>query len=251
MRRLSYHEAMGVLGLGDLHPGGAAATESLLTELDRHRPTRVLEIGAGIGMTTARMLARGWKVVSVEPNEVLRRCLRERVNVAAFAGSFETFDDAGSAESYDAVIGESVFYGTELAASFRKVHRLLRPGGCLALVDMVWTAAACAASNAAAVAALHDETKRIFGIAMASREALAWLDWKRILTAAGFTALVERRVAPLAPHSTSRRSKTAILRGALGHPLAFLQAAKHRRWFRQVEVPPGWTETWLSVWQRT
>jgi SAM-dependent methyltransferase len=246
MRRLAYHEALGVLGLGDLHPGGAGATDALLSELDRHRPRRMLEVGAGIGGTTARMLDRGWQVVSIEPNDVLRRSLGQRIGAATFAGSFDTFDDAPG--SYDGVIGESVFYGMDLPAAFRKVGRLLRPGGCLALVDTVWTAAAC--SRPGDVAAIHDETKRIFGIPMASREALTWLDWKRILTAAGFTPLVEQRLGPPSARSTIRRPRTVILRGAAKHPWAFLQALGHRWRFRRVKVPPGWTETWLSVWQR-
>src|SRR5690349_14629709 len=81
MRRLAFHEVMGVLRIGDLHPGGAAATDFLLARLASNSPRVVLEVGAGIGLTSARMSERGWRVVALEPNEVLRKILQARLPI--------------------------------------------------------------------------------------------------------------------------------------------------------------------------
>ena len=92
MRRLAFHEVMGVLGIGDLHPGGLVATDFLLDELARNRPRVVLEIGAGIGRTTERMIGRGWEVVPIEPNAILRRALEAKLPIHVHPNSLETFE---------------------------------------------------------------------------------------------------------------------------------------------------------------
>ena len=101
----------------------------------------------------------------LEPSEVLRERLRKRVGLSALPQRFETFE--ANAGSFDAIIGESAFYGMDLALAIEKAHHLLRPGGLFASLDMVWTEKA----EGNAVAKIHDETKRIFGIPMASRTA--------------------------------------------------------------------------------
>jgi protein-L-isoaspartate O-methyltransferase len=94
-RRVAYHEMMGILGVGDLHPGGHVATDFLLGELDKGTPRMVLEIGAGAGQTTARMMKRGWSVMPIEPSAVLCESLKARLGIPAHVGTFETFDEAG------------------------------------------------------------------------------------------------------------------------------------------------------------
>ena len=46
-----YHQFRGRLGMGDLHPGGAPATQRILRWLTEQNVRRVLEVGAGIGNT--------------------------------------------------------------------------------------------------------------------------------------------------------------------------------------------------------
>ena len=243
MKRLAFHEALGALNVGDLHPGGQAATEFLLDELAKQDPRVVLEVGAGIGNTTARMLKRGWQVVPIEPSDTLRHQLESRLGISAHAGGFEDFDSADGA--YDVVLGESVFYGMDLKKAFAKVHRILRPGGLLATLDTVWTAAAIPD----VAATIHDDSKRIFGIPMASREALTWSDWRRILAEAGFLAVVEKQIPP-GSLKADKGARWVKLRAALGQPLALLQNLNHRRQFGRLHVPAGWTETWMAVWRR-
>jgi SAM-dependent methyltransferase len=238
MKRLAFHEAAGLLGIGDLHPAGPTATEFLLHQLDNARPRLVLEIGAGIGRTTQRMLRRGWRVVPIEPNPILRRELHSRLGIDVYGSNLDDFPEG---ERFDAVIGESVFYGMNLATAFAKVHRLLRPGGLLASVDMVWTERA----EPAAVARTYDQTLATFGLPMASRQRLIWSDWRGLLDQAGFAEVVARQAGA----SGWRHSHPSLL-SALRHPAAFAQFLKYRRFTRISRVSPECLETWMSVWRR-
>jgi SAM-dependent methyltransferase len=244
MRRLAFHEVMGVLGIGDLHPGGRVATDFLLEELAKIRPRVVLEIGAGIGRTTERMVGRGWHVVPIEPNDVLRRELEAKLPIHVHPNGLETF--AGGEGRFDAVIGESAFYGMNLPAAFGKVHRLLRPGGLLASVDMVWTDLA----DPEVAARVHDETRETFGIPMASRERLTWSDWKTLLNHTGFVQVIERKFQGNA-WRVRKRDRRITMASALRHPLAFAQHLKYRHLSRTSRVPPDWLETWIAVWRRS
>jgi SAM-dependent methyltransferase len=242
MRPLAFHEVMGVLGVGDLHPGGAAATDFLLEEIAKAHPRVVLEVGAGIGRTTQRMVARGWHVVALEPNDVLRRELRAKLAGDVAPNALETFHAA--AESFDAVIGESTLYGMNLPAALRKVRHLLRPGGVLASVDMVWTDLA----DPEMAARVHDETQRLFGIPMASRERLTWPDWRTLLNEAGFVPVVERKLP--ADAGRAPPGERIALASALRHPVAYAHLLRYRFRSRRPMVPAGWLETWMAVWRR-
>jgi SAM-dependent methyltransferase len=239
-RRLALHEAQALLGVGDLHPGCAAATEFLLGELDKITPRRVLEVGTGIGRTTERMLARGWQVTAIEPNAVMRRVLERRLAIRAWPGGFETFSDPGS---YDALIAESVFYRFDLAQAFAHAYRLIRPGGMLALVDMIWTDAA----QPEAVPAIAAETGRAFGIPATSAEPLTWQGWEQRLLAAGFAEVAARRIGPGTPEPGRRRR---ILLNGLRHPVALAHYLSYRKVTRRSMVPDDWLESWMSVWRR-
>jgi SAM-dependent methyltransferase len=243
VRRLAFHEALGVLNVGDLHPGGASVSEFLLSEMEKIGPRKVLEVGAGIGCTTQRMLRRGWTVTALEPSDVLRRRLEHRLGIAALPNAFETYESELGA--YDAIVGESVFYGMDLRDAFAKVHRLLRPGGLFASLDTVWTEKA----DPNMVARIHDETKKTFGIPMASREALTWSDWKGAVGDAGFEEVAVRPIPPGSLRADGK-TKATIIASAVRHPLALVQHLYHRLQMRPRRMPPGWTETWMAVWRR-
>lgn len=238
MKRLSFHEAAGLVGIGDLHPAGPAATEFLLNHLESHGARLVLEVGAGIGRTTERMLRRGWRVVVIEPNPILRREVQARLGIDVHGCRLEDF---AAGEPFDAVIGESVFYAMDLPTAFAKVHRLLRVGGLLALVDMVWTERA----DPATAAHVHDHTLAAFGLPMASRQRLTWLNWKDLLDQAGFTAVAERKAG-----DSGWRNRRPALLSVLRHPAAFAQLLMYRRFTKTPRVSQDWLETWMGVWRR-
>jgi SAM-dependent methyltransferase len=241
--RAAYHEMMAIFGVGDLHPGGIAATEFLLGELEKAKPSTILEVGAGAGFTTARMIKRGWRVTPIEPSTVMCQRLEARCGIAVHRGTFESFDDGGN--RYDAVIGEGVFYGLEPQGSVTKIRRLLRPGGLLAFSDMVWTGAA----KADVVTFIHDLTKQAFGIPMAPSDVVAWSNWRSALFAAGFREVVTKSIEPAAfdPEQRVRQARVAL--GLVRHPGLLPLYLTYRSYRRINWAPPGWLESWMSVWE--
>lgn len=190
-----YHQFRARLGMGDLHPGGAPATLTLLRWLREHNVRRVLEVGAGIGNTAARMAALGWDVTAIEPDPVLFARLRKRLGTSARC---EQFQGHVSAKPYDAIVAESVFFQMNLSQVFTQAGVLLKPGGYLAFVEAVWTDRITAAMSSE----LHDMTQRMFGIPVGTREPLTWRDWSGLLSDSGFETIN----AELLP------------RGSAGHP---------------------------------
>jgi ubiquinone/menaquinone biosynthesis C-methylase UbiE len=93
----------------------------------------VLEIGAGTGALTRRLVSRHAHVRAVEPDERMRAVLRDRVEgVEVFAGHAEQIpaDDA----SFDAVIGASMWHWVDEPRALPEVARVLRRGGSFSLL---------------------------------------------------------------------------------------------------------------------
>jgi SAM-dependent methyltransferase len=244
-RRVAYHEMMGILGVGDLHPGGHLATEFLLGHLARAKPAHVLEIGAGRGKTTERMMKRGWRVTPIEPSVVLCEALKARLRIPAHVGTFETFDETGG--PYDAAIGEGVLYRLDPDATVTKLARLLPPGGLLAFGDMTWTDAA----QKDVVAFLHDQTKEAFGIPMAPREVVSLTTWKSALERHGFVEIETRTIprAEFSPDPKGQRAQVAL--GLLRRPDLIPLFLRYRALCQIPWAPQGWLESWMSVWKRS
>jgi SAM-dependent methyltransferase len=190
------------------------------------------------------MLERGWSVTPVEPSAVLAKTLEKQHGVATHCCTFEAFDERLG--PFDAVIGEGAFYRMEPEPTVAKLHRLLRPNGLLALVDMTWTAMA----KPEVVAFIHDQTKELFGIPMAPRDVVTASTWAEALRAGGFAEVATKNIAAedFNAEPGVRRSQLAF--GLMKRPdllPRFLQYRAYReiRW-----SPPGWVESWMAVWRR-
>ena len=237
---LKYHQFRGRLGMGDLHPGGAAASTQILRQLSARGVRRVLEVGAGIGNTAARMCALGWDVTALEPDRVLfarlSRSLGERARCEGF------LSHSGVAP-YDAIVAESVFCLLELSLVLAHARELLRPGGYLAFVEAVWTDTVSPAQSRE----WHDRTLRLFGIPMGSRECITWQDWRQRLKEFGFrTEYEERLPRGSAGHPPSRKRRSSIT-AVLSDPRLALWAARYRLRKRAAEIPRGVLESWIFV----
>ena len=93
---------------------------------------RVLDLAAGTGKLTERLVARGLDVVAVEPSDAMRERLVQTVPAAhALAGSAESvpLPDA----SVDAVLVAQAWHWFSPAAQ-PEIARVLRPGGRLGIV---------------------------------------------------------------------------------------------------------------------
>jgi SAM-dependent methyltransferase len=241
---LAHHEVMGLLGVGDLHPGGRAATLLLLKELESCESRRILELGAGIGLTTASLLERGWQVTPVEPSPILRKILARRLAVDRVFVSMDELDVA--AASFDAVIGEGVLYALDLPDVLPKLRRLIRPGGLLALTDV----ALAEGADADLVASVHQRTKAIFGFPMVPEDVLTWRRWNDLLGGAGFSPVFAQRVRlddrPLEGRR-DRLFRALAIAARPGLALPYLKFRVHRR---REWMPAGSIEGWAATFRR-
>lgn len=95
-------------------------------------PRRVLDLGAGTGILTDALVARGIDVVAVDPSESMLAVLRENhPDVTALVGTAERIplDDA----TVDAVVVGQAWHWMDPASASAEIGRVLRPGGTLAM----------------------------------------------------------------------------------------------------------------------
>src|SRR5271165_48220 len=237
---LKYHQFRGKLGMGDLHPGGVPATTQILRWLSERNVHRVLEVGAGIGNTAAHMASLGWDVTAIEPDPMLFAKLQSRLGASARCESFLAHRPPAL---YDAIIAESVFFQMNLALVFAHAGALLRPGGYLAFVEAVWTERITAVVSEE----LHENTKRLFGIAVGSRDPLTWRHWSKHLEDSGFeTVYAELLPRGSAGHPPSVNWPASIFAIALD-PRLVLWMALYRVRKRFARMPSGIQESRLFL----
>jgi SAM-dependent methyltransferase len=95
----------------------------------------VLEIGAGSGQATKRLVASGAHVVAVEPSDALAERLRAELRTAKrFEIVNAAFEDADlPTSSFDLVTAATSFHWLDPEVALPKIASVLRPGGWLAL----------------------------------------------------------------------------------------------------------------------
>jgi SAM-dependent methyltransferase len=239
---LSYHQFRAKLGMGDLHPGGAPATSTMLGWLSELGVKRVLEVGAGMGNTSARMVSMGWDVTAIEPDTVMFDKLKTRVGVLA---CYEEFMEHHRPVTmpYDAIICESVLFQMDIAQAFAKARELLKPGGYLAFVEAVWSDQVSEEQSRQ----LHESTQRLFGIPVGSRDPLTWLDWSAELGYAGFETihaeLLPRGSAGHPPSADPANSLLAVARD----PRLAMWMARYRMRKHLAPMPAGAQESWIYL----
>ena len=97
----------------------------------RREPGRLLDVGCGAGGLAASFARRGWSAAGVEPSPQGARHAAER-GIEMHCG---TLDDAPWADAtFDAVVfNHSLEHVEDPAATLRRAHSLLRPGGMLGI----------------------------------------------------------------------------------------------------------------------
>jgi ubiquinone/menaquinone biosynthesis C-methylase UbiE len=107
----------------------AAAVERIVSALDLRPGRTVLDLAAGTGKLTRLLLPSGANVIAVEPI----REMRERITgVLALAGTAERLPLADG--FVDAVTVGQAFHWFDADAALREIHRVLSPGGGVALI---------------------------------------------------------------------------------------------------------------------
>lgn len=98
---------------------------------------RVLDLAAGTGKLTRQLVAQGADVVAVEPGAEMRSVLaRVLPDVEVLAGSAEAIPLPD--ESVDTVTVAQAFHWFRAAEALAEIHRVLRPGGGVALLWNEW-----------------------------------------------------------------------------------------------------------------
>lgn len=93
---------------------------------------RVLEVGAGAGLATVDLVAAGCAVTAVEPGEQLATILSAAVPAARVVLS--RLEEAELPDgAYDTVVAATSMHWVDLAEALPALHRMLRPGGWLAV----------------------------------------------------------------------------------------------------------------------
>lgn len=109
----------------------SSGTETFSTFLERwlpHHSARVLEVGAGAGDLTAELIARGHRVVAVDPDAPDGSAIR-RVPI-------EEFRDDGT---FDVVVAKrSLHHVGDLDRAFSAIIQALEDGGLLLLHEFCW-----------------------------------------------------------------------------------------------------------------
>lgn len=98
----------------------------------------VLDHGAGTGMLTERLAARGARVIALEPEPVLFEGLQLRftgqANVTLLQGTIESYLEQHGPRSLDAVVSSNVLeHLPDDVGCMRRIHEALRPGGAFAV----------------------------------------------------------------------------------------------------------------------
>jgi SAM-dependent methyltransferase len=97
--------------------------------------SRVVEIGAGPGLATKRLLEACASVVAVEPSEALAAQLSARMGIAAgLEVVVSAFEDAELVpSSFDLVVAATSFHWLDPEQALPKIAAILQPGGWLAI----------------------------------------------------------------------------------------------------------------------
>ena len=93
----------------------------------------VLDLAAGTGKLTERLVALGWHVVAVEPSDAMRAELRKALpDVEAHPGTAEAMDLPDSC--VDAVTIAQAWHWVDPPSASAEIARVLRPGGQVAAI---------------------------------------------------------------------------------------------------------------------
>jgi SAM-dependent methyltransferase len=95
----------------------------------------VLEIGAGSGLATKRLLSMGVSHLrAIEPDPVFAAFLREALPTTALRVDPCTFEDCGPyEETFDLAVSATAFHWLEQSPALLKLQRILKPGGWFAM----------------------------------------------------------------------------------------------------------------------
>lgn len=163
----------------------AEAVEFLIQSLNIDRNSHVLDLAAGTGKLTRRLVSTGAKLRAVEPVEGMRR------KFSALLPGIEILEGTAEAiplpsESLDAVVVAQAFHWFDGPRALAEIHRVLKPVGRLGLV---WN--------------IRDESvdwvgrlSRIINAHEGATPRFKSLEWKRAFESTSLFTPLEKRTFP-------------------------------------------------------
>ncbi len=109
-----------------------AAIDAILAGLGPASSLTTADVGAGTGIATRQLAARGVHVIALEPNPAMREAAAAHPHVVWRDGTAEATGLA--AESVDLVVCAQAFHWFRQSEAIAEFHRILRAGGRLALM---------------------------------------------------------------------------------------------------------------------
>lgn len=134
----------GFANLYDQHrPVAPQQVVQVLTRYVGHRPSLIIDLGCGTGLSTFIWQDHADQIIGVEPNEDMRNIALEKLNQLEGAQpiSFVSgYADQISAEpaSVDIVTCSQSFHWMEPGSTLKEIDRILRVGGIFAVYDYDW-----------------------------------------------------------------------------------------------------------------
>ncbi|MCD7033504.1 methyltransferase domain-containing protein [Metabacillus sp. GX 13764] len=132
-----YLNLLAVLGIGGAHPGGLALTKCVLDQEQPLFGKKVLDAGCGTGQTLYYLMQLGADAKGIDQDQRMIQKAESRLG-----GSKERLQ-CGSLENlpykdhtFDLVLSESVLSFTDAPKSLTEIHRVLKPGGRLVMIEM-------------------------------------------------------------------------------------------------------------------
>ena len=164
-------------------PEYPVAVDQWLRDVLRLDETRtVIDLGAGTGKFTRRLLATGANIIAIDPvEEMLAQLINAVPTVAARSGAAEKIPVNNAA--VDAVVCAQSFHWFATSAALAEIHRVLKPGGMLGLI---WNVRDESVDWAAAMSAIMSPFE---GNAPRFRSG----DWRKVFPAEGFGPLREQQ----------------------------------------------------------
>lgn len=133
--RLSFNEAAEIYD--EVRPSYPAELFDTLFEALPSQP-EIVEVGPGTGQATKDLLARGATVHAIEIGAAMAATLRSKLPTDRLRVSVAAFEDVSIPEAdADAVFSATAYHWIGRAAQTDRPAHILRPGGVLAIVDLI------------------------------------------------------------------------------------------------------------------